>query len=881
MPPQALRDTRMRLAPAGQDIGADDKASWKQELLHWLVSVDAFAQSSESEVDKIKKQAKLQRLAALDFCVALDWMIQAVAGHGLVHFIEPDAPGGGEAKPMGDKSMLLLTIDQGSIGMAALWFMMSVHMRMFPLFDLCHRCHNDALNAVKEAGMHTSLLLTIIIFNLSYGPFKGQSFWEQQCDGAKELVGRCSQDDPLVLHYLPFILQEKGLVDDGSYTVESIKEDLATATWLSVKGPRVAMSRWFTWRKAMRFWSAEWHLRLLLLTFFGLVDGWMNTAKSMAGMVASLKAPQPRSSFSSAKETTKESKAHADRLRDRCKNSMHLTAVVMSDERVLHDTRMILACTGPSEAWHAYVNTSLRSADGCAKFYAELAYGPIAVKSIWEVTAVMKDLGTLSGCGFIVEFTTGVVKRMSPDDPALLHQRFLCNRLCNLICSMMKHRWAGLQWVMNTLPAKFFQLLHPASQVREQAHSFIKVVHQASVAAMGRPEPFWKKLLARSCMNFQVVKDLMDIAVRVDFQDHDELRSAVLRCAKQLGSTVICEEGFQRTRRAEEDNGGASSVVQWLVPSRRKILSTLHAYDEVDLASVPEPARAASEVTPALFRPNYSKVSIPGMLKALPGTGPVRWHSVNGKNVATFAADLALLMHCHSNDKMAEAPSSWKSAWLQKGILVIRVVDNSVFWSLGSVGPVAVLWPAVEEPVGKQLVYAFADPGQHGVFMMPCLSFDDFKVIPTEWQSPLELFLAMEKRMPDEWPNGMGVRTGNPLGLVEFSARKAFWQIELPLLEKFAREELDIRLWGTSAEKLFMLIQSILKCSDEEAADILEQRCGTFIDDPGHADLLQSAEAEDCMDRDEQQSVEKIVEQTSRKKAAADEESPSLMIDQD
>jgi hypothetical protein len=117
----------------------------------------------------------------------------------------------------------------------------------------------------------------------------------------------------------------------------------------------------------------------------------------------------------------------------------------------------------------------------------------------------------------------------------------------------------------------------------------------------------------------------------------------------------------------------------------------------------------------------------------------------------------------------------------------------------------------------------------------------------------------------------MGVRTGNPLSLVEFSARKAFWQIELPLLEKFAREELDLRLWGTAAEKVFMLIQAILKCSDEEAADILEQRCGTFVDDAAHADLLQSAEAEDCMDHDEQKTVEKIVEQTSRKKAAADD----------
>ena len=112
----------------------------------------------------------------------------------------------------------------------------------------------------------TSLLLTIIVFNLSYGPFKGQAFWEQQCDAAKELVGRCSSDDPLVLHYMPQILEDRGLIDDGSYTVDDIKAELATATWLSVKGPRVAMSRWFTWRAAMKFWSGEWHLRLLLLS---------------------------------------------------------------------------------------------------------------------------------------------------------------------------------------------------------------------------------------------------------------------------------------------------------------------------------------------------------------------------------------------------------------------------------------------------------------------------------------------------------------------------------------------------------------------------------------------------------------------------------------
>ena len=120
--------------------------------------------------------AKVCRLAALDLLVALDTQVEAIVGVGLAQFV-PDL--GAALPPYAPHRQKLLTAitDEASSNLALChWLMWKTQLRMVHMRGPLHREWNDVTDALEKAGLWSVVLLTTVVFNLAYGPWKGSAW---------------------------------------------------------------------------------------------------------------------------------------------------------------------------------------------------------------------------------------------------------------------------------------------------------------------------------------------------------------------------------------------------------------------------------------------------------------------------------------------------------------------------------------------------------------------------------------------------------------------------------------------------------------------------------------------------------------------------------
>lgn len=127
---EVLRDTHFRLDAPGENIKAEDRAEWSQQvtrLLHTLAAEDA-----EDVVEE--KQKKLQRMSSFVWLLSVDWMLQVIGGPhmGLKAFHGP-----AEGVPIQERHHLSICLDKGTDGFASVWYMLyAMELRMTTFLTL-------------------------------------------------------------------------------------------------------------------------------------------------------------------------------------------------------------------------------------------------------------------------------------------------------------------------------------------------------------------------------------------------------------------------------------------------------------------------------------------------------------------------------------------------------------------------------------------------------------------------------------------------------------------------------------------------------------------------------------------------------------------------
>ena len=96
--------------------------------------------------------------------------------------------------------------------------------------------------------------------------------------------------------------------------------------------------------------------------------------------------------------------------------------------------------------------------------------------------------------------------------------------------------------------------------------------------------------------------------------------------------------------------------------------------------------------------------------------------------------------------------------------------------------------------------------------------------------------------------------------MLEFAAREAFFDFSESTLARVAEKELGIELEGDLGEKLFALVQTVLKVDDAEAAMIVDKRVVRIEDKQNSFDeLVQSDEAMEQVDDADQGELKKFI----------------------
>ena len=187
--------------------------------------------------------------------------------------------------------------------------------------------------------------------------------WNTQLrDAAEEFFENSSATDPLFMHCYQMIVRD---LNGGRVPLEFGTEEHIDATWASLRdlsmfetqGHHIKFNRWFSLIRRARISLKVYSVSCMILVHTGLHEGWCDSVEELPlvrGFASTAKGGRPdcdpgiamcaepwvpQGLPSSQLRSVRHSSAELDKVRDRCKSSMHLAGQILSN-RV---TRAVLA----------------------------------------------------------------------------------------------------------------------------------------------------------------------------------------------------------------------------------------------------------------------------------------------------------------------------------------------------------------------------------------------------------------------------------------------------------------------------------------------------------------------------------------------------------
>ncbi len=277
-----MRDTRFRMAAAGEVATEKQKASYKARgdaLVQKLKGLEA----AEVLQRKCQQPKKMQRLATWEVLHGLNWQL-GMLGIPLSAFMPQER----EEREFHLRPHLSIISDTGS-DMFCMGNFLANHRKMRVTFigDVLHRLWRAVWNATTEAHLYLTSLIVSVILNYEHGPFQNQMFFQQEKEAAAEFMAMVEEDDPLCLWLAPMAARDRALSSEPEKSVVATAlSSLQEARWLERKGPRVAPTRWGTVHNGLAELLEVWHEKLLVLLSFGLMEGWLCNPTQQKGSLS-------------------------------------------------------------------------------------------------------------------------------------------------------------------------------------------------------------------------------------------------------------------------------------------------------------------------------------------------------------------------------------------------------------------------------------------------------------------------------------------------------------------------------------------------------------------------------------------------------------------
>lgn len=157
-----------------------------------------------------------------------------------------------------------------------------------------HICWNYTKAALHACGLFWVVLLARIVFNMPYGPWDGQAWWNTLVDTAEDLVMQLLWDGRIWQECYPRNCKDYGITPTWAREHMAKRLQFVWKEGLKRKEERMAMSRWFGFVKCASVHLKLWHSRLLVILFMGMSLGLYSSESEFplwAGPTASKIAP--------------------------------------------------------------------------------------------------------------------------------------------------------------------------------------------------------------------------------------------------------------------------------------------------------------------------------------------------------------------------------------------------------------------------------------------------------------------------------------------------------------------------------------------------------------------------------------------------------------
>ncbi len=332
-------------------------------------------------------------------------------------------------------------------------------------------------------------------------------------------------------------LGEEGLEEE---VFNSLGEAVAT------KVPKVAGSRWFGVIDALQMYLPIWHRRLVLAVYICLqLQVFIGSANKVA-------ATPPGETVAEGedvqKQTTKHDSPELRAPRRSCKNTLHLVAVVLSEGGILQVVRGILCLAHPHREFHTKQGLQCRSCHGCSELYLMMAMGAGMQPLVLMVALINSDrLAEAAGLSRAGAWPANA-EDMTADDPAILGENLLLNRLTVLALMLLKARLRSNAWYEKGFPGRFAALYGDPGEAAKLLAD-MKHAREVDAAMLSQTSSMWQGVCRRSQFRTLVIQKATH-AVSIAQLMMQFLRLAHVRaCSSYVGSgSHVVQDGFARSR---------------------------------------------------------------------------------------------------------------------------------------------------------------------------------------------------------------------------------------------------------------------------------------------------------------------------------------------
>ena len=812
---------------------------------------DRQANYLKRKPDRLWRPKKKHRVAARSWVRMLDNVLRSSTDDLSLQKMVVDEDEAKRGPPLGWPKVHV-AMDLESCGISAMnWLLRVRHCNVGCSPDPSHGVHNGVNEAIKCAGLHTVQRLLLLCRNLESGPYHEDIRYGQLCESWKETWSNLTwRDCPVFQDMVPLILQDRDLghrIGDPA-VMDELWQELADDPPYRRKTPETNTGRFLTSIREGLLFKKSFHLRLFTLISLCLEMDWLR-GTHLAPLLEQLSRGTQSVEGEPGAAMRKGPQAVEALLRRSTANALVAATVWMLDEQTPRSLRVMNAVNKPWLGWHQRQNKTLRSADGSLTWLKEQVGGEY-LETVAETWRCLQEPRVMR---YMLLAPSAGANYMAADEGEIEIDNENCSMAASLVLHLCRIR---LRWGLRFLrgwPDGSAAFLLPddraeaaMQQLKQDYANYQRVVAEGGcsvTAELGR----------RSSFHLPSVQQHLVTLQQSNYKRTEEYMKWLSQDCRRLVGTQVVEDSFNRESAMvrKQVNRRSRVMRQWKKLLERGVLNKVHHYHEY----MPRAPKFKSRFLPnEAFQPHNSKCSID--LEGLASTTPSPdWYAPVAARMHVEHADLEFIDILCAENKIDMAEHIWHNSLLELNGLLLRKKSQPpgpYFLAVGSWGDTASpVWPMERHTsIRGEVYYVPATEAPKRLTFVALLNLAEWEGLACSWKGPRwqrSVFKALVGGVV-----AIPAAASEPRPLLELAALQAFAEMPLATIKHFGTSRGIESPMDSLSTTLMAVVMDILKCSEEEALDIVRVRCSRKVDASTEAFMSLDAGLEIFSKSDEQ-----------------------------